>query len=47
MGQYQEDKLNLKGLKLELVQRNSQISCPFMVFPAATASFGTIRRWVR
>ena len=31
MGQYQEDKLNLKGLKLELVQRNSQISCPFMV----------------
>ena len=31
MGQYQEDKLNLKGMKLELVQRNSQISCPFMV----------------
>ena len=31
MGQYQEDKLNLKGLKLELVQRNSQISAPFML----------------
>ena len=31
MGQYQEDSLNLKGMKLELVQRNSQISCPFMV----------------
>ncbi len=31
MGQYQEDSLNLKGLKLELVQRNAQISCPFML----------------
>ncbi|MDD4462030.1 MAG: glycoside hydrolase family 31 protein [Eubacteriales bacterium] len=31
MGQYQEDRLNLKGAKLELAQRNSQISSPFLV----------------
>ncbi|MBQ3078938.1 MAG: glycoside hydrolase family 31 protein [Clostridia bacterium] len=29
MGQYQQDILNLKGLNLELRQRNSQISIPF------------------
>ena len=29
MGQYQEGTLNLKGMKLELAQRNSQVSLPF------------------
>ncbi len=29
MGQYQEGVLNLKGIKLELAQRNSQVSIPF------------------
>ena len=31
MGQYQQPDLNLKGTMLELAQRNSQISVPFMV----------------
>jgi len=31
MGQYQQEYLDLKGCKLELAQRNSQISVPFMV----------------
>ena len=31
MGQYQQPQLNLKGLDLELAQRNSQASVPFMV----------------
>ena len=31
MGQYQQENLNLKGTVLELAQRNSQISVPFMV----------------
>lgn len=31
MGQYQQDPMNLKGCTLELAQRNSQISVPFMV----------------
>ena len=31
MGQYQQEDLNLKGTMLELAQRNSQISVPFMV----------------
>ena len=31
MGQYQQPNLNLKGSMLELAQRNSQISVPFMV----------------
>ena len=31
MGQYQQPYLNLKGCTLELMQRNSQISVPFMV----------------
>ena len=31
MGQYQQEDLNLKGTMLELAQRNSQISIPFMV----------------
>ena len=31
MGQYQQPYLNLKGNMLELAQRNSQISVPFMV----------------
>lgn len=31
MGQYQQPYLNLKGCVLELMQRNSQISVPFMV----------------
>ena len=31
MGQYQQPFLNLKGTMLELAQRNSQISVPFMV----------------
>jgi len=31
MGQYQQPFLNLKGAMLELAQRNSQISVPFMV----------------
>ena len=31
MGQYQQPYLNLKGTMLELAQRNSQISVPFMV----------------
>ncbi|MDR3086122.1 MAG: family 31 glucosidase [Christensenellaceae bacterium] len=31
MGQYQEDSLDLKGLRLPLVQQNSQISCPFLL----------------
>jgi len=31
MGQYQQPCLNLKGSMLELAQRNSQISVPFMV----------------
>ena len=30
MGQYQQPELNLKGSMLELAQRNSQISVPFM-----------------
>ena len=40
MGQYQQSHLNLKGSLLELAQRNSQISVPFMTFPWATASSG-------
>ena len=31
MGQYQQEDMNLKGTMLELAQRNSQISVPFMV----------------
>ena len=31
MGQYQQPDLNLKGTMLELAQRNSQISVPFMI----------------
>lgn len=31
MGQYQQSSLNLKGTMLELAQRNSQISVPFMI----------------
>ena len=31
MGQYQQPDLNLKGTVLELAQRNSQISVPFMI----------------
>ena len=31
MGQYQQEEMNLKGSVLELAQRNSQISVPFMV----------------
>ena len=31
MGQYQQPQLDLKGTMLELAQRNSQISVPFMV----------------
>ncbi len=31
MGQYQQPFLNLKGTMLELAQRNSQISVPFMI----------------
>ena len=31
MGQYQQPSLNLKGSMLELAQRNSQISVPFMI----------------
>ena len=31
MGQYQQPQLNLKGLDLELAQRNSQASIPFLV----------------
>ena len=31
MGQYQQPYLNLKGAMLELAQRNSQISVPFMI----------------
>ena len=31
MGQYQQPYLNLKGSMLELAQRNSQISVPFMI----------------
>ena len=31
MGQYQQPSLNLKGCLLELAQRNSQITVPFMV----------------
>lgn len=31
MGQYQQDIMNLKGTTLELAQRNSQASVPFMV----------------
>ena len=31
MGQYQQPDLNLKGAMLELAQRNSQISVPFMI----------------
>ncbi len=31
MGQYQQPELDLKGCSLELAQRNSQISVPFMV----------------
>ena len=31
MGQYQQPYLNLKGTMLELAQRNSQISVPFMI----------------
>ena len=31
MGQYQQPYLNLKGTDIELAQRNSQASVPFMV----------------
>lgn len=31
MGQYQQEHLDLKGTMLELAQRNSQISVPFMI----------------
>ena len=31
MGQYQQEDLNLKGTMLELAQRNSQISVPFLI----------------
>ena len=31
MGQYQQPHLNLKGCRLELAQRNSQVSVPFLV----------------
>lgn len=31
MGQYQQDNLNLKGSDIELAQRNSQASVPFMI----------------
>ena len=31
MGQYQQSCLNLKGCVLELAQRNSQASVPFMI----------------
>ena len=31
MGQYQDGQLNLKGCVLELAQRNSQITVPFMI----------------
>ncbi len=31
MGQYQQEKLNLKGCNLELAHRNSQVSIPFYV----------------
>lgn len=31
MGQYQQPYLNLKGIDLELAQRNSQASVPFMI----------------
>ncbi len=31
MGQYQQDMMNLKGTSLELAQRNSQASVPFVL----------------
>ena len=31
MGQYQQEKMNLKGCNLELAHRNSQASVPFAV----------------
>lgn len=31
MGQYQQSQLNLKGCKLELAQRNSQTTVPFLI----------------
>lgn len=31
MGQYQQSQLNLKGCKLELAQRNSQATVPFLI----------------
>lgn len=34
MGQYQQEQCNLKGCVLELEQRNSQVSVPFMVSSA-------------
>ena len=40
MGQYQQPYLNLKGSILELAQRNSQISVPFLI-----SSFGYGMLW--
>ena len=39
MGQYQQEILNLKGAELELAQRNSQASVPFMV---STLGYGLL-----
>lgn len=47
MGQYQQERMNLKGCNLELAHRNSQASIPFYVSSLATASCGTMQRSVR
>ena len=39
MGQYQQENLNLKGCIVELAQRNSQVSVPFMVSSAGYGLF--------
>lgn len=39
MGQYQQENLNLKGCIVELAQRNSQVSVPFMI---SSAGYGML-----
>ena len=39
MGQYQQENLNLKGCIVEMAQRNSQVSVPFMISSAGYGMF--------
>ena len=47
MGQYQQERMNLKGCNLELAHRNSQASIPFYVSTWLRRSCGTMQQSVR